>query len=173
MGEDSGHAYHAIEKPYHMKSKHLFKLYITVEGSKPESSTLNLHRICEEQSRGECDIVVIDLPERPRLAEDEKVLATPMPVRGYPLPARRFIGDLSDTERVVQALGLSVERGVEPCSETATEGPSEDENGGGMHIGLPFRHKTGITAGNPFYTATATEVDRLETMFKGDDEKQA
>lgn len=44
----------------------------------------------------------------PDLAEDEKILATPTLIKSLPLPLRRVIGDLSDTEKVM--LGLEVHR---------------------------------------------------------------
>ncbi len=50
--------------------------------------------------------MVIDVLERPQLAEDEKILATPMVVKELPLPIRRIIGDLSDSERVLLGLDL-------------------------------------------------------------------
>lgn len=38
-------------------------------------------------------------------------------------------------------------------------------DGNGMHIGKPFRHVTGILAGNPMHVA-ATEVDMVDALFK-------
>jgi circadian clock protein KaiB len=52
------------------------------------------------------ELVVIDVLERPQLAEDEKILATPMLVKELPMPIRRIIGDLSDTEKVLLGLDL-------------------------------------------------------------------
>ncbi|MGP0068163.1 MAG: circadian clock KaiB family protein [Isosphaeraceae bacterium] len=65
-----------------------------------------LKRICDGDLGGEYDLVVIDVLERPQLAEDEKILATPMVVKELPLPIRRIIGDLSDSERVLLGLDL-------------------------------------------------------------------
>jgi circadian clock protein KaiB len=51
-------------------------------------------------------MVVIDVLERPQLAEDEKILATPMLIKQLPPPLRRIIGDLSDTDKVILGLDL-------------------------------------------------------------------
>jgi circadian clock protein KaiB len=51
-------------------------------------------------------MTIIDILERPQLAEDEKILATPMLIKQLPPPLRRIIGDLSDTERVIFGLDL-------------------------------------------------------------------
>lgn len=49
---------------------------------------------------------VIDLREQPQVAEEERILATPLLVRVEPLPRRRVAGDLSDPVRVLRTLGL-------------------------------------------------------------------
>jgi circadian clock protein KaiB len=49
---------------------------------------------------------VIDLLENPQLARGDQILAIPTLVRKLPLPVRRIIGDLSNTERVLIGLDL-------------------------------------------------------------------
>ena len=49
---------------------------------------------------------VIDVLERPQLAEDEKILATPTLIKVLPPPLKRVIGDLSDTEKVLLGLDM-------------------------------------------------------------------
>jgi circadian clock protein KaiB len=79
-------------------------LYVTGQTVRTERAVANLRRICERL--GSCELTIVDVLERPGLAEDEKVLATPTAIRRRPLPARRVIGDLSDTGRVILGLGL-------------------------------------------------------------------
>ena len=76
-------------------------------GQTPRSqqAIANLRRICEEELSGRYELVVIDVLERPQLAEDEKILATPTVVKELPHPIRRIIGDLSDSERVLLGPG--------------------------------------------------------------------
>ena len=66
----------------------------------------NLRRICEDVLMGEYQIEVIDVLENPRLAEDQKILATPTLVKHLPEPVRKIIGDLSDREKVLLGLDL-------------------------------------------------------------------
>jgi circadian clock protein KaiB len=49
---------------------------------------------------------VVDLLKNPRLAKDDQILAIPTVVRRLPVPVRRIIGDLSNTERVLVGLDL-------------------------------------------------------------------
>ncbi|MBX6312408.1 MAG: circadian clock protein KaiB [Isosphaeraceae bacterium] len=86
--------------------KYLIKLYVTGQTPRSLRAIATLRRICEEELAGRYDLVVIDVLERPQLAEDEKILATPTVVKELPLPIRRIIGDLSDSERVLLGLDL-------------------------------------------------------------------
>src|SRR5262249_13333466 len=83
------------------ESKYLLKLYVTGQTPRSLSAIANLRRICEEELHGSYEMVVIDVLERPQLAEDEKILATPTVVKELPTPIRRIIGDLSDSEKVL------------------------------------------------------------------------
>jgi circadian clock protein KaiB len=80
-------------------------LYVTGQSVRSERAVANLRRICD-RLRGRCELTVVDVLERPELAEDEKVLATPTVIRNRPLPRRRLIGDLSDEAKVVLELDL-------------------------------------------------------------------
>jgi circadian clock protein KaiB len=84
----------------------LLKLYVA--GRTPASllAMANLRRLCDQELR-DCQLVVIDVLERPQLAEGAKIMATPTLVKEQPEPARRIIGDLSDTRRLLQELGLA------------------------------------------------------------------
>jgi circadian clock protein KaiB len=86
--------------------KYLLKLYITGQTPRSQQAIANLRRLCQEELGGRYEMLVIDVLERPQLAEDEKILATPTVVKELPTPIRRIIGDLSDTEKVLLGLDL-------------------------------------------------------------------
>ena len=87
-------------------TKLVLKLYVTGRTSRSERAISNLQRICDEELHGECEVALIDVLERPQLAEDDKIVATPTLVKETPLPLRRIIGDLSDREKVL--IGLDI-----------------------------------------------------------------
>lgn len=88
------------------------KLYIAGETTRSLRARRDLERVCAEQD-ADFDIEVIDIVKRPQLAEDEKILATPVVVRELPPPMRRIIGDLTDFESVLVGLDLKyAERGL-------------------------------------------------------------
>lgn len=88
-------------------SKYLLRLFVTGASTRTATAISNLRRICEQELDGQFDLEIIDVLEFPELAEDEKILATPTLIKSLPLPLRRVIGDLSDTEKVL--LGLEVQ----------------------------------------------------------------
>ena len=56
--------------------------------------------------KGKYSIEVIDLLENPRLAKGDQIMAIPTLVRRVPVPLRKIIGDLSNTERVLVGLNI-------------------------------------------------------------------
>ncbi len=91
-----------------MTTKHLLKLYITGQTPRSERAVRNLQQICERELAGRYEIQIIDVLERPQLAEDERIMATPTLIKELPLPLRRIIGDLSDKEKVLLGLDLTL-----------------------------------------------------------------
>ncbi len=87
-------------------SKYLLKLYVVGQTTRSQRAMASLRKICDETLSGDYDLVIIDVLERPQVAEAEKILATPTLVKEMPPPVRRIIGDLSDPQRVLQGLEL-------------------------------------------------------------------
>lgn len=89
-------------------SSDVCELRLYVAGQTPKSLTAfaNLKRICEEHMAGRYTIEVIDLLKNPRLAQGDQILAIPTLVRKLPVPVRKLIGDLSNTERVLVGLDI-------------------------------------------------------------------
>lgn len=79
-------------------------LYIAGTSARSKRALANLQRICAG-----IPIEVVDIVERPDVAEEHRILATPMVIRHTPLPPRRIVGDLSDETAV--ALGLDLPLG--------------------------------------------------------------
>jgi circadian clock protein KaiB len=89
------------------KDKWVLRLYVAGKTPKALTAFTNLKKICEEQLKGKYSIEVIDLLINPQLSVEYQILALPTLVRKLPVPVRKIIGDLSDTERVLVGLDLS------------------------------------------------------------------
>jgi len=88
------------------KDKWILRLYVAGQTPKALNAFANLKKICEVQLKGKYSIEVIDLLINPQLGTEDQILALPTLVRKLPVPVRKIIGDLSDTERVLVGLNL-------------------------------------------------------------------
>jgi len=84
----------------------VLRLYVAGQTPKAITAFTNLKKICEEQLNGKYTIEVIDLMQDPQLAAEFQIVALPTLIRKLPVPVRKIIGDLSDTERVLIGLDL-------------------------------------------------------------------
>jgi circadian clock protein KaiB len=89
-------------------SSSVVKLRLYVAGQTPKSlaALSNLKKICDDHLKGRYRIEVIDLVKNPQLAQSDQILAIPTLVKKLPVPIRKIIGDLSNTDRVL--LGLDI-----------------------------------------------------------------
>ena len=65
-----------------------------------------MRRICAEHLSGRHTIEVIDIYQHPEVCQEQQVIAAPTVIKVLPLPLRRIIGDLSNTEKVLAGLDL-------------------------------------------------------------------
>jgi circadian clock protein KaiB len=86
------------------------RLYVAGQTAKSLAARANLLKLCEEHLAGRSTLEVIDLLEQPALARADQILAIPTLVRRHPGPVKKIIGDLSDTQRVLESLSLAPAR---------------------------------------------------------------
>ncbi len=96
-------------KPGHpKKEKYVLRLYVSGMTERSIKAIRNIRKICDEQLKDRCDLQVIDIYKQPVLAKGEQIIATPTLIKKLPPPLRKFIGDLTNTERIL--LGLDLRR---------------------------------------------------------------
>ncbi|MBI5383419.1 MAG: thiol-disulfide isomerase [Verrucomicrobia bacterium] len=98
----------ALEKAVEKRQTERYVLRLYVAGLTPRSTKAiqNIRKICEEHLQGRYDLEVVDIYRQPVLAEGEQIIAAPTLVKQLPLPLRRFIGDMSNTERILVGMDL-------------------------------------------------------------------
>jgi circadian clock protein KaiB len=84
----------------------VLRLYVAGQTPKALTAFSNLKKLCEDQLKGKYSIEVIDLLINPQLGATDQIFALPTLVRKLPVPVRKIIGDLSNTERVLIGLDL-------------------------------------------------------------------
>jgi len=87
-------------------SHYILRLYVVGTTPRCLRAIANIRAICEEHLPGRHDLEILDIVLRPELAAREQIVAAPTLIRSSPLPARRFIGDLSDRKRIIAILEL-------------------------------------------------------------------
>jgi len=86
--------------------KYVLRLYVVGMTPKSLRAIENIKRICEEHLKGRYELEVIDIYQNPVLAQGEQIIAAPTLIKNLPLPLRKFIGDMSQTEKILLGLDL-------------------------------------------------------------------
>jgi circadian clock protein KaiB len=85
--------------------KLVLRLFVAGINPKSKNAIENLSNLCEEQCI-ECEIEIIDIYQQPIFAKEGKIIAAPTLIKELPLPIRRFVGDLSDKDKLLLGLDL-------------------------------------------------------------------
>ncbi|HKP83683.1 MAG TPA: circadian clock KaiB family protein [Pyrinomonadaceae bacterium] len=93
------------------RAKYILRLYVTGSSVHSLRAVHNLRKICEEHLP-DYDLEVIDIYENPKAAREEQIIAAPTLVKKLPQPLRKFVGDLSNTQKIL--VGLDVYKRQEP-----------------------------------------------------------
>jgi circadian clock protein KaiB len=86
-------------------AEYILRLYVT--GLTPCSlkAIANLKRFCEEHLQ-DYDLEVIDIYEHPNAAREAQIVAVPTLIKKLPAPLRRFVGDLSNEQKLLTGLNI-------------------------------------------------------------------
>jgi circadian clock protein KaiB len=88
------------------KEKYVLRLYVT--GMTPRSlhAIEKIRKICEENLQGRYELEIVDVYQQPQVAKNEQIIAAPTLIKKLPLPLRKFIGDMSDQDKILIGLNL-------------------------------------------------------------------
>jgi circadian clock protein KaiB len=84
----------------------VLQLYIAGMTPSATRAAANILAICETHLEGKYDLEIIDLFEKPELAEGRQIVAVPTLIRRLPEPLRKIIGDLSNADKVIRGLDI-------------------------------------------------------------------
>lgn len=89
-----------------------FVLRLYVSGMTPNSMRAieNIRKICAEHLEGRFQLEIIDIYQQPIFAKEGQIVAAPTLVKELPPPLRKFIGDMSNTERILLGLDVRTKR---------------------------------------------------------------
>src|SRR5215212_2787953 len=88
------------------RAKYILRLYVTGSSGRSLRAVQNLKKLCEEHLPDDYDLEVIDIYQNPSAAREEQIIAAPTLVKELPQPLRKFVGDLSNTQKILLGLDL-------------------------------------------------------------------
>ena len=97
-------------------ANYVLRLYVA--GMTPQSlkAIETLKRICRAHLPGRHEIEIIDIYQRPERAMEAQLVAAPTLIKELPPPIRKFIGDLSNEERILKGLNIEIKTINRPVS---------------------------------------------------------
>lgn len=88
----------------------VLKLYVSGMSHKSMEAIENIRRLCDEYLKGSFDLEIIDIYKNPKLASEQHIVFSPSLMKKLPLPKKTLVGTLSDTSKVMKALGITFEK---------------------------------------------------------------
>lgn len=88
------------------QERYHFRLYVTGTTSISSRAVVNVRKFCEAHLPGQYELEVVDILQNPSLAAAAQIVAAPTLEKCLPTPVRRFVGEMSRTERMLEALGF-------------------------------------------------------------------
>ncbi len=85
---------------------HTYRLYVSMASPISLLAIANARRVLQEAYPGTHHLAVLNIADHVDLARSDQIIASPTLLRLTPLPQRRFIGNLSDLDRLRQSLGV-------------------------------------------------------------------
>jgi circadian clock protein KaiB len=88
------------------RPNYLFRLYVSGTSSRSALAITNVRSICDQYLAGHYELEVIDVYQQPAATKTAQIIAVPTLIKELPFPPQRFVGDMSNTERIVVGLNL-------------------------------------------------------------------
>lgn len=81
-------------------------LYIVGHTARSQKAIEDLEALLEPDFRDEYSLRIVNLLENQELAESDGILVTPTLIKSSPGPVKKIVGDLSEKQAVLAALGM-------------------------------------------------------------------
>ncbi|MHC1756459.1 MAG: circadian clock KaiB family protein [Methanosarcina sp.] len=154
--EDTEQQNDSARHAQHDEDIYELKLYVVGNNRKSQLAFDNLKDICYKYLAGKCHIEVIDLLKNPRLAREDQITAIPTLLRKN-YPGRKIVGDLSNQEKVLEALDLRISNLMGALNEKGSVEKTSAEESKKAHIVRSKKSKddlqpyigSGLCSGHP------------------------
>lgn len=89
------------------EEKLILQLYVSGMSVKSMEAIENITRLCEVHLIGKFELEIIDIYKHPELLQDQQIVFSPSLVKIFPQPRKILVGTMADSQKVMQALGIS------------------------------------------------------------------
>jgi circadian clock protein KaiB len=89
------------------EDKLVLQLYVSGMSPKSMEAIENIKKLCDEHLQDTFELEIVDIYKHPEVAAEQHIVFSPSLIKQLPLPKKTLIGNLSDREKVVKALGIS------------------------------------------------------------------
>jgi len=86
---------------------YILRLYVAGMSVKSLNAIERIKKICQSHLKNHYILEIIDIYQNPIFAKNGQIIAAPTLIKELPLPLKKFIGDMSDTGKLL--LGLDLE----------------------------------------------------------------
>lgn len=92
------------------EEKLILQLYVSGMSQKSMEAIENIRHLCNKMMRHTFNLEIIDIYKHPELASEQHIIFSPSLIKQLPLPRKTLVGTLSDTEKVIKALGITIKQ---------------------------------------------------------------
>lgn len=93
-----------------IEDKLILILYVSGMSRKSMEAIENINRLCKEHLKGSFELEIIDIYKNPKIAAEQHIVFSPSLLKKLPLPKKTLVGTLSDTPKVLKALGITFKK---------------------------------------------------------------
>jgi len=98
----------AIYKQINEDEKVVLQLFVSGMSPKSMEAIKNLKLICSQCLHNSFELEIVDIYKNPDLVNEQHIVFTPSLIIKLPLPRKTLIGTLSNTQKVMKALGITL-----------------------------------------------------------------
>ena len=84
----------------------MLRLWVSSAAPLSARAVVNTRAFCEEHMPGRYELEILSIADNVERAAGDEIIAAPTLLRVWPLPVRRFIGDMSNPARLLDGLDL-------------------------------------------------------------------
>ena len=93
-----------------IENKLVLQLYVSGMSPKSMEAIENIKRLCNEHLNEAFELEIIDIYKNPDVASQQQIIFSPSLIKNLPLPKKTLVGNFSDEEKVIKALGIAFKK---------------------------------------------------------------